>query len=83
MFSERLQILVSPDQRKRWEAEAKRRGTSVAALIRGSVDREVGSLDRGDRERAVDAIRGMHGRFVSPAELDRIVEEERARDEPR
>ncbi|MGA9161803.1 MAG: hypothetical protein WB297_13195 [Actinomycetota bacterium] len=78
MFSERLQILVSPDQRKRWEAEAKRRGTSVAGLIRDAVDRDVRSLDRGDRAGAVDRIRAMQGRFLPPDELDRLVEEERA-----
>ena len=79
MFSERLQILVSPEQRKRWEAEAKRRGTSVAGLIRDAVDRDMGSLDRGDRARALDAIRAMQGRFLPPDELDRLMDEERAR----
>jgi hypothetical protein len=79
MYSERLQILVTPEQRRRWELEAKRRGTSIAGLIRDSVDREMGSLDREDRASAVDAIRAMHGRFLPPNELDRLVEEERAR----
>ena len=83
MFSERLQILVSPEQRKRWDAEAKRRGTSVAGLIRAAVDRDVSSLDRGDRASAVDRIRAMRGRFLPPDELDRLVEEERARAGPR
>ena len=81
MFSERLQILVRPDQRKRWEAEAKRRGTSVAGLIRVAVDREVGSLDPGERAQAVDSIRALHGRFLPPDELEHLVEEERARSE--
>jgi hypothetical protein len=79
MYSERLQILVTPEQRKRWEQEAKRLGTSVAGLIRDAVDRDIGSLDRGDRASAVDAIRAMRGRFLPPDELDRLVEEERAR----
>jgi hypothetical protein len=79
MFSERLQILVSPDQRKRWEEEARRRGTSVAGLIRESVDRELGMLERGDREDAVVAIGALRGRFLPPDELDRVVDEERAR----
>ena len=77
MFSERLQILVSPDQRRRWEAEAKRRGTSLAGLIREAVDHQVEAVDRPDRVRAVDAVRGMGGRFLSLDELDRLVEEER------
>ena len=79
MFSERLQILISPDQRKRWDAEAKRRGTSVAGLIREAVDRHLGSLDRADRVQAVEAIRTMDGRFLPVDEIDRVVEEERAR----
>jgi len=83
MFSERLQILVSPEQRKRWDAEAKRRGLSVAGLIRAAVDRDVSSLDPGGRASAVDQIRAMRGRFLAPDELDRLVEEERARTGPR
>lgn len=83
MYSERLQILVSPEQRKRWDLEAKRRGTSVAGLIRDSVDRDLGSPDGGDRGSAVDAIRAMRGRFLPPDEFERLVEEERARSRPR
>jgi hypothetical protein len=83
MYSERLQILVSPEQRKRWELEARRRGTSVAGLIRDAVDRDMGSLDREDRASAVEAIRAMRGRFLPPDELDHVVEEERARAGPR
>jgi hypothetical protein len=37
---------VSPEQRRRWELEASRRGTSVAGLIRDAVDRDMASLDR-------------------------------------
>ena len=81
MFSERLQILISADQRKRWEAEAKRRGVSVAGLIRDAVDRELGSINRADRTHAVEAIRAMKGRFLTVDEMDRVIEEERARAE--
>lgn len=83
MYSERLQILVTPEQRKRWDLEAKRRGTSVAGLIRDSVDRDLGSPDGVDRASAVDTIRAMRGRFLPPDELERLVEEERARSRPR
>jgi hypothetical protein len=82
MFSERLQILLSPDQRRRWEAEAKRRGISVASLIRGAVDRDLGSVDRPARVGAVDAIREMRGRFLTIDEMDRVVEEERSKGAP-
>ncbi len=77
MFSERLQILVSPEQRKRLEAEAKRRGVSVSGLIRSAVDEHLGSVSREERSKAVDAVREMQGRFLSPAALKRLVEEER------
>ena len=79
MFSERFQILISPEQRTRWENEAKRRGISVAGLIREAVDRDLSSFDRTDRTRAVEAIRAMEGRLLTVEEMDRIVEEERAR----
>jgi hypothetical protein len=77
MFSERLQILVSPEQRRRLETEAGRRGTSVAALIREAVDLHIGPVARGERDRALGAIRAMHGRFLPPEELERLVERER------
>ena len=77
MFTERLQILVSPEQRKRLEAEAGRRGTSVAALIREAVDEYLGATPPDQRLRAVEGIGGMRGRFLSPDELERLVEEDR------
>jgi len=77
MFSERLQILVSPEQRRRMEAEAGRRGTSVAALIREAVDEYLGAIPPDRRIRAVEEIGGMRGGFLSPAQLERLVEEER------
>lgn len=79
MLSERLQILISPEQRRRWENEAKRRGVSVAGLIRDAVDRDLGSAGREDRTQAVEAIRAMKGRFLTVDEMNRILEEERAR----
>lgn len=38
MFSERLQILLDPDRRRRLEREAAARGTSVASVIREAID---------------------------------------------
>jgi predicted DNA-binding protein len=77
MFSERLQILVSPEQRRRLEAEAKRRGTSVATLVREAVDARYGSVTRRERQAAVEEIRKMRGAFLSPEDIDRISEVER------
>ena len=83
MFSERLQILVSPEQRRRLELEAERRGTSVAALIRDAVDAAYGAVTAEERAGAVRAIAGMEGRYLSPQELDRAAEAERAGQLPR
>lgn len=38
MLTERLQILVDPERRRRLEAEATARGTSVGALVREAID---------------------------------------------
>jgi len=77
MFSERLQILISPDQRRRLEAEAARRGMSVGALIREAVDVHLGPVARRARTDAMDGIRSLHGRFLTPAELEALVRQER------
>ncbi len=82
MFSERLQILVSPEQRRRLEAESRRRGTSVSGLVREAVDQHLGTVAREERIRAVDEIRAMRGRFLPPQELERLVEEERTGSAP-
>jgi len=76
MLNERLQILVSPDQRRRLEDEARRRRTSVASLIRQAIDAQFGAVAPEDRLRALEAIRAIDGRFVEPDELDRLAESE-------
>lgn len=78
MFDERLQILISAEQRRRWEAEARRRGISVAALIREAVDQHLGSTGRDRRLRALAGIREMKGRFLTVDEIDRIIQEARS-----
>jgi glutamate-1-semialdehyde aminotransferase len=77
MLRERLQILVSTEQRRRLEAEAKRRGTSVASLIREAVDVQYGAVTSDDRLQALREIGEMRGRFLAPDELDRLAEAER------
>lgn len=77
MLKERLQILINPDQRRRLEMEAKRRGTSVASLIREAVDSHFGAVTHADRMHALDEIRTMKATFLPPDELGRISEEER------
>ncbi|MHB8619000.1 MAG: hypothetical protein ACYDAG_05395 [Chloroflexota bacterium] len=77
MLTERLQVLISTDQRRRLEGEAKRRGTSVATLIREAVDAQYGGVTRQERLRAVQGIRRMRGSYLSPDALNRLVEQER------
>ncbi len=78
MLSERLQILVTPEQRSQLESEAKRRGSSVGALIRDAIDARLGGVSREERIEAVEAIAQLEGgRFISPEELNRIFEQER------
>ncbi len=76
MLKERMQILVSTDQRRRLEREAQRRGTSVASVIRDAVDAQLGAITVEDRRAALDDILGMRGRFASPDELNRIAASE-------
>jgi hypothetical protein len=77
MLKERLQILISADQRRRLEQEAQRRGTSVASVIRDAVAAQLGQITVEDRREALDEILAMRGTAVSPDELDRIAEGER------
>lgn len=80
MFKERLQILINSDQRRRLDAEAKRRRTSVASVIREAIDERLVGAAPGDRLRAVAEIRAMTGSVHLPPEaLNRIVAEERER----
>ncbi|HEX7290976.1 MAG TPA: hypothetical protein VF250_07600 [Conexibacter sp.] len=76
MLTERLQILVTTDQRRRLEQEAKRRGSSVGGVIRDAVDAQLGRSTAEDRHAALDDILAMRGRFVSPDELNRIAASE-------
>lgn len=79
MYSERMQILLSPEQRRRLKAEAKRRGTSVGSLVREAIDaRFAGKFTREERIRAVEEIAKVKGgRFLTVDEMERIVDEER------
>lgn len=78
MLNQRVQILVTPEQRRLLDSEAKRRGVPVASLIRSAIDSMFGTVAVSERLRAVEAIRKGNGTFVSPEDLDRVVDEERA-----
>lgn len=77
MLTERLQILITAEQRRRLQAEAARRGTSVGSLIREAVDARYGTVAPEDRLRAVRDLAAMGGRFLTPEEIERVVSEER------
>lgn len=79
MLNQRLQILISAEQRRRLDAEAARQGTSVAALIREAIDRSLGGVRPEERMEALERIRAMRGRAPSTEEIERLVEEERRR----
>ncbi len=77
MLGERLQILVSTDQRRRLEVEAKRRGTSVGSLVREAIDTRYGAVTEDERTRAVAEIAAMRGTFLDLDALEHLVDEER------
>ena len=77
MLTERLQILVDPEQRRRLEDEARRSGVSVGALVREAIDARVGAAAVEERLHAVEAIRALSGSDLTPEEIDEIIGEER------
>lgn len=79
MYNERLQILISKEQRRLLEREAKRRGASVASVIREAVDERLGGITREDRIGAVERIAAMEPLpFVAPDELNRLIDDAHA-----
>jgi hypothetical protein len=76
MYTQRLQILVSKEQRRRLEREAKRRGASVASVIREAVDERLGGIAREDRIAAADWIAAIEPQpYVAPDDLKRLIAE--------
>jgi hypothetical protein len=75
MYSERLQILISKEQRRRLEQEARRRGSSVASVIRDAVEAELGGVSTDDRLSAARAISRMRAiPHLAPEELARQID---------
>lgn len=77
MFTERLQVLISPAQRRRLESEARARGSSVAAVVRDAIDASLDVPTREERIRAVEAIKAMRGKHVPVEEIEAVIDEER------
>ncbi|HEX5711843.1 MAG TPA: hypothetical protein VFX85_00850 [Solirubrobacterales bacterium] len=79
MYSERLQILISREQRRRLEAEAKRRKASVASVIRDAVDAELGGASKDSRLRAVERIAAIPpAPYLAPDDLRRLIDDAHA-----
>lgn len=79
MLTERLQILVDREQRRRLEEEARRSGRSVGAIVREAIDARVGARRVEERLRAVEAITNLDGVYLPPDELEELIDEERLR----
>jgi hypothetical protein len=75
MYSERLQIMLTPEQRRHIQHEANRRGTSVAELIREAITEHFGVVPEEDRANAYRSIVVRRARFLAPDRLDELVEE--------
>ncbi|MGI8461934.1 MAG: antitoxin [Solirubrobacterales bacterium] len=76
MLKERLQILVTKEQRDRLKVESRTRGVSVGELVRKAIDKEYAGPTREEKLRAWEEIKAMRGGPApSPEELNRIVED--------
>jgi hypothetical protein len=62
MYSERLQILVTTEQRRTLESEARRRGASVGALVREAIDARFDTVDSVRRRAAFEELRRIGDR---------------------
>jgi len=83
VFTKRLHVRVTSEQRRRVVAEATRRQTFVGAVIRDAIDTHLDRTPREGRLRAVAEMAGMTGgRFLPPDEFERIVDEERENNFP-
>lgn len=83
MFSERLQILVSLEQRRRLEIEAKARGTSVSAVIRDAIDTTLPRrFSRDERIRAARELTAMRIDLGGIDDFDRLIDDSRLAEAP-
>jgi hypothetical protein len=70
MFSERTQVLLSPEQLERVKRIARRDGTSVGAVIREAVDAFVWA-PADARERAIDRMLELDGGPMDDWEVEK------------
>jgi hypothetical protein len=84
MLTERLQILVTPEQKRRLESEARTRGESIGGLVREAIEQRYGRrFSAEERMRAIEEIRAMpRAPFIAPEELNRLHAEEIEQEHP-
>ncbi len=75
MLSERLQILLSPEQKQRLESEARSRGISVGGLVREAIEGALGGPSPEVRARALERTRARRVAFLTPQEIDAILDD--------
>lgn len=75
MYSERMQILISPEQRHRLNEEAANRNMAVAAVVREALDEHLGASDLNRRHAAVKRMFSRNLKAVTPEELEDILSE--------
>lgn len=79
-LSKKVMILFRPDQLKRMKEEAKRRGISVAELVRQAVDRELaeeGQAEKSARLAAARLLVAAGEPVMEWDELERVLEKGR------
>ncbi|MFL6130368.1 MAG: antitoxin [Mycobacteriales bacterium] len=73
---ERLQILVTPEQRRRLLAVAEQRGEAVTALIREAIDETFPPIaDAAARRAAARRILDREVPFRTPEQLDELLDD--------
>lgn len=74
MYAERLQLLLTKEQRQRLDEEARRSGSSVAALVREAIDRHFKPTTADQRRDAARLLLERRVEFVAPDELRELVD---------
>lgn len=78
MYSERLQILVSKEQRRRLELEARATGASVSAVVRDAIEATLPRrFSRDERIRAAREIAALRVDLSGIDDIDRLIDESR------
>jgi hypothetical protein len=79
MAMERMQILVTQEQRRRLKQAAAGRGTSVTELVRQAIDAELAAVSpaRERKLRALAELRAMPPvEFIAPEELRELIDQQ-------